>query len=168
MNLQTISSDLVNLLGKLLRDDDLLYLVGNDVMRPFEAAKKNVSLLAPNGTDQRFFPYPFNVEYKEGLRSQVHIYFPAMTFESNDIVENILIWFDIVVHKELWLIEKRLADGSVAKLIRPYEIAQNIAETIKRVESGRDLRVDLTNFDHLGVNANYQAIRIEGRLVNFA
>lgn len=168
MNLATISSDLVNLLGKLLRDNEILHLVGNDVNRPFEMAMKNVSTLAPNGSDQRFFPYPFNVEYTEGLRSQVHLYFPSMLFENNDIVENIVVWFDIVVHKELWLIEKRLADGTYAKLIRPYEIAQQIAETIKKVEQGtRDLKIDLVAFDHLGVNANYQAIRLEGKLLNW-
>jgi hypothetical protein len=168
MNLQTISSDLVTFLGKFLKDDELIYLVGNDVTRPFEMAKKSVSTLAPNGSDQRFYPYPFNVEYKEGQRSQIHLYFPSMLFQNNDIVEDIVIWFDIVVHKELWLIEKKLADGSIAKLIRPYEIAQQIAEIVKRVDIGtRDLKIDLVAFDHLGVNSNYQAIRLEGKLLNW-
>lgn len=168
MNLSTISSDLVGLLGKLLRDDELIYLVGNDIARPFEGAKKSVGELAPLGTDQRFYPYPFNVEYKEGMRSQIHVYFPSMVFVNNDVVEDSVVWFDVVVHKELWLIEKRLADGTIAKLVRPYEIVQNIAEIIKRVERDtRDLKIDLISFDHLGVNANYQAIRLEGRLVSW-
>jgi hypothetical protein len=167
-NLQTISSDLVTFLGKFLQDNDLIYLVGNDDIRPYELPKKSVGSLAPMGTDQRFFPYPFNIEYREGRRSQVHLYFPSMTFENNDIVEDIIIWFDIVVHKELWLIEKRADNGLFQKLIRPYEIARKIAEIIKRVDVGEiDLKVDLNAFDHLAVNENYQAIRIEGRLVNW-
>lgn len=168
MNLNTISSDLVSLLGKLLNEEELIYLVGNDGTRPFDMPKKSIGSLAPNGADQRFYPYPFNVEYNEGQRSQVHLYFPSMLFENNDIVEDIVIWFDVVVHKELWLIEKRQADGSIEKLIRPYEIVQKIAETIKRVDKdARDLSIDLVSFDHLGVNANYQAIRLEGRLLNW-
>lgn len=167
-NLKTISSDLVIFIGKLLQDNELIFLVGNDDIRPFEMPKKSIASLAPMGTDQRFFPYPFNVEYREGRRSQVHLYFPTMIFRENDIVEDIIIWFDIVVHKELWLIEKRADNGTFQKLIRPYEIAQNIAETIKRVDVGEiDLKVDLVSFDHLGVNENYQAIRLEGRLINW-
>jgi hypothetical protein len=168
MNLISISSDLVSLLSKLLREDELLYLVGNDVTRPFDMPKKSVSSLAPNGSDQRFYPYPFNIEYNEGQRSQVHLYFPSMLFTNNDIVEDIIVWFDVVVHKELWLVEKRMDNGSVAKLIRPYEIIQKIAESVKKVEEDtRDLKIDLVSLDHLAVNANYQAIRLEGRLINW-
>jgi hypothetical protein len=168
MNMQTISSDLVVFIGKLLSEEEIIFLVGNDHIRPFEQAKKSVGSLAPFGSDQRLYPYPFNVDYNEGMRSQIHLYFPTMDFNSNDIVEDIIIWFDIVVHKELWLIEKQNTEGRYEKLIRPYEIAQSISEIVKRVDVGdRDLKVDLVSFDHLGVNENYQAIRLEGRLVNW-
>ncbi len=167
-NLKTISSDLVIFIGKLLQDDDLIFLVGNDDIRPYELPKKSVGSLAPLGSDQRFFPYPFNVQYNEGRRSQIHLYFPRMTFTENDIVEDIIIWFDIVIHKELWLIEKRADNGTFQKLIRPYEIAQNISEIAKRFDVGEiDLKVDLVSFDHLAVNENYQAVRLEGRLINW-
>jgi lipopolysaccharide biosynthesis protein len=167
MNMDFLSSDLVEILGKLMRNDNIAKLVGNDITRPFESDRKAIGELAPFGLDQRFFPYPFNIEYKENIRSQVHIYFPTMTFESNDVVENILVWFDIVIHKDLWLIEKR-EENAYQKLIRPYEIAHYIAVEMKRIDlNRRDLMIDLVSFDHLSVNENYHAIRLEGRLMNW-
>lgn len=168
MNMKFLSSDLVEMLGKLMNNEDIVKLVGNDTHRPYESDRKPISAIAPNGTDQRFLPYPFDVEYREGIRSQIHIYYPAMTFEGNDIVENVIVWFDIVCHTDLWLIEKHLEGTRYEKLIRPYELAKGIANEMKKVTvNRRDLTIDLVSFDHLAVNENYQAIRLEGRLTNW-
>jgi hypothetical protein len=168
MNINSISSDVVEILGKLMYNNNIVKLIGNDIVRPFEQDAKPISKIAPTGIDERFLPLPFPIEYREGIRSQIHVYVPSMTFVSNDIVQNIVVWFDIVVHKDLWLIERRLENNRFKKLIRPYEVAREIANEMKRFEIGeRDLTIDLVAFDHLGVNDNYQAIRLEGNLTTW-
>lgn len=156
MKLLTLSDDLVNLMGGLLDNQALGKLLYYTVSNPLNQANINLTDLAPFGKYERILPHPFDIDYTEDVRSQLHIYFPRLEFVNNQIVENSLIFFDIVVHKSLWTIR----DEANKKKIRPYEIAKHLIHELKGY-------CDFTEMSHLSVNEQFQCLRVEAELVRW-
>jgi hypothetical protein len=159
MKLDELSSDLIEVIGICLESQNLAKLLFYTSSKPLQEAPITTSEIAPFGRRERILPYPFDLNYKADQRSQLHIYFPSLEFKNNTIVEDTLIWFDIVVHKKLWLI---LDDTRVRneKKIRPYEIAKEIANLTNDY-------CHLLTLNHLAVNEEYDALRLEARIRNF-
>lgn len=156
MKLLTLSDDLVNLMGKLLANQSLGKLVYYTVPNPLNQANLILSDLAPFGKYERILPHPFDIDYTADIRSQIHIYFPRLEFINNQIVENVLVFFDIVVHKSIWTIR----DDTNKKKIRAYEIARHIISDLKSV-------CEFTEMTHLSVNEEFQALRLEAEIIRW-
>lgn len=155
MKLDELSSDLVKLIEQCLESQTLAKLLYYAVPNPYQQPTLVTRELAPYGSKERILPYPFDVNYKADQRSQLHMYFPSVAFKNNMVVEDTLVWIDIVVHKKLWLIS-----NNGKKLIRPYVIAQEVVNAL----------IDPCFFfelNHLSVNEEYDCLRIEGRIRNW-
>jgi hypothetical protein len=156
MKLLTLSDDLVGLMGNLLDSQQLGKLIFYTVANPLSQPNINVVDLAPFGKYERILPHPFDVDYTADVRSQINVYFPRLEFINNQIVENILVFFDIVVHKSLWTIR----DENNKKKIRPYEIAKLIINELKEY-------CEFTEMTHLAVNEEFQCIRLEAEIIRW-
>lgn len=156
MKLLTLSDDLVNLMGSLLSNKELAKLVYYTHANPLSQPDFNPVDIAPFGTKERILPHPFDIDYTEDVRSQIHIYFPILEFENNQIVENCLVFFDVIVHTSIWTI----LDLNHKKKIRPYEIAKNIIYELKNVCSFEEMT-------HVAVNDEFQCIRIQGQIIRW-
>jgi hypothetical protein len=156
MKLLTLSDDLVNLMGSLLSNMELAKLVYYTNANPLHQSNFNPVDIAPFGSKERILPHPFDIEYTADVRSQIHIYFPVLEFENNQIVEDCLVFFDVVVHTSIWTI----IDLNGKKKIRPYEIARNIINELVDVCSFQEMT-------HLAVNDQFQAIRIQAQIIRW-
>lgn len=156
MKLQTLSDDLVGMMGGLLDNQALGKLLFYTVSNPLNQPNLNLVDLAPFGAFERILPHPFDIEYNADIRSQLHIYFPRLAFVNNEIVENALVFFDIVCHKSIWTFR----DDNNRKKIRPIEVARHIIYEMKDVCSF----IEMT---HLDVNTDYQCLRLEAELIRW-
>jgi hypothetical protein len=156
MKLLTMSDDLVNLMGVLLTDESLAKLIYYPHANPLNQPDFNPVLIAPFGKYERIIPHPFDINYTEDVRSQVHVYFPQLEFQNNEIVEDVTAFFDVVVHTNIWTI----LDQNGKKKIRPYEIARLIIHNLKDYCS-------FVEMSHLAVNEEFQALRIEAQIVKW-
>ena len=156
MKLQSLSKDLIGLIGNLLDNQRLAKMLFYTDAKPISQPNINPVILAPFSKSERILPYPFDIEFTEEIRSQLHIYFPRLEFINNEIVENILVFFDIVVHKSIWTI----IDIKNQKKIRPYEIARHVIFEMKDT-------CTFTEMTHLAVNQEFQALRLEAEIVRW-
>lgn len=151
MKLENMSYNLVNVIDKVLRNIKLAKYLYNNTNDPL-LTMVNPTDIAPFGSKERILPYPFDTEFKGEQRSQLHVYFPELEFKNNEHVEDTIIWFDIVVHKKLWLF---MENGK--KLIRPYEIAKEIVNELEGT-------CDFIGGSHLTVNEEFDSFRLEARI----
>jgi len=156
MKLLTLSSDLVGLIGELLDNQQLGKLLYYTQSDPLNQPNINLVDLAPFGKTERILPHPFDIDYTADVRSQLHIYFPRMEFRNNQILEDIMIFFDVVVHKSIWTVR----DEAGNKVIRPYEIARLLIHELKDI-------CQFFEMTHIAVNEEFQCIRIEGQILNW-
>jgi hypothetical protein len=156
MKLLTLSDDLVGLMGNLLDNQEFGKLLYYTVANPLNQPNINVVDLAPFGKYERILPHPFDVDYTADVRSQINVYFPRLEFINNQIVENVLVFFDIVVHKSIWTIR----DENNKKKIRPFELARLIIHELKEY-------CEFAEMTHLAVNEEFQCIRLEADIVRW-
>lgn len=117
-------------------------------------AQADLSLPANNLMLTKLYPYPFDPNAT--LEDQVHlrVYYPNGVFQNNEMVQETLIYFDIICAKSLWLVN----DGKSA--IRPYEIMKLVVDQFhdKTISTLGVLHFD--EFVHLGVNDKFDAVRL--------
>lgn len=161
MNFERLSSNIITIIGEVLRNQALCNYIGWNGDNPSD---QNIapSTIAPRGSSERLFPYPFDVTFKEDVRTQLHIYYPNLTFENNGHAGRAVILFDIVVHKDIWLVMDK-----DKKIIRPYEIAKLILDTFKdkNIEGLGELH--FVSADHTVVNESFEGFRIVATTTEF-
>lgn len=161
MNFDRLSSNIITIIGEVLKNQSLVNCIGWNGDNP-SAQNISPSEIAPKGKGERVFPYPFDVTFKEDVRTQLHIYYPNLTFESNGHVGRAIIFFDIVVHKDIWLF---MDDGK--KVIRPYEIAKLILDSFKDKNVEGLGEIHFVSADHTVVNEQFEGFRIAATTTEF-
>lgn len=162
MNYERLSSNIICIIDEVLKNQILVnYLatIGND---PSTSSPIPKATIAPMGANERVFPYPFDISYKEDIRSQLHIYYPKMTFENNGNAGMAYICFDIVVHKNIWLLKDK---GK--KIIRPYQIATLILESLKGKQIEGVGKIHFLEADHTVINEKFEGIRLVATVTEF-
>lgn len=165
MNFELLSKNLVSMIGTCLRDEELAKLLYYNTNNPLSKPPVDVQLIAPSGKEERIIPYPFDVKFVGDERSQLHVYYPSVELSNNSVVEHALVFFDIVVHKRLWL----YAEGS-EMLVRPYKIASRISRLFDgSVPTTRDRvgKLQFSNISQVVINEEYHALRLEALLINY-
>lgn len=157
-----LSPNLVQIIGECLQNQDLaklLYYGGQD---PLTQLDFDTSIIAPFSEDERLFPYPFDIGYKEEERSQLHIYYPDLQLKNNSHVEHTVVWFDIIVHKKLWLFKQ-----GTDKLVRPYEIASKLANHFDGRSIGTVGQLNFMGMAHVTVNEEFNGLRLEAVMTTY-
>lgn len=161
MNFGRLSSNIIAVIDEVLRNQTLVNYLGWNGDNPSAQTISPVSI-APRGVSERIFPYPFDTTFKDDVRTQLHIYYPNLAFENNGHAGVALILFDIVVHKDIWLL---IDEGK--KVIRPYEIARLILDAFKdkNVEGLGELH--FVKADHTVVNEQFEGFRLVATTTEF-
>ncbi|OME53982.1 hypothetical protein BSK59_15485 [Paenibacillus odorifer] len=161
MNFGRLSSNIIAVIEEVLRSQTLVNYLGWNRDNPSVQVINPISI-APRGESERIFPYPFDTTFKDDVRTQLHIYYPNLAFENNGHAGVAVILFDIVVHKDIWL----LTDNE-KKVIRPYEIARLILDAFKdkNVEGLGELH--FVKADHTVVNEQFEGFRLVATTTEF-
>lgn len=161
MNFNRLSSNIITIIGEVLKNQDLVNCIGWSGDDPSNQAI-NPSDIAPRGKGERIFPYPFDVSFKDDIRTQLHVYYPNLSFENNGHAGRAVILFDIVVHKDIWLMMDR---GE--KVIRPYEIARLILDAFKDKNVEGLGEIHFVSADHTVVNEQFEGFRLVATSTEF-
>lgn len=159
--LKYASRNLVLLIDECLKNQNLSKLIVYNDNNPLNKPQVDISTIAPHGSNERYFAYPFDINFKDEKRTQIHIYYPNIKFKNNQNVADNNIYFDIVVHKKIWLYAQ-----SNEKLVRPYQIASLIMDTFDKSTD----TLGVVNFHHVAhvvVNEEFDAIRLVASTKNW-
>ena len=161
VRLEKFSSNIINIIEKLLDNQEICNLVGQNGNIPV----KNPVLskdIAPSGIKERIYPYPFDIDFTDDVRSQIHVYYPSFSFENNGHATEIIVIFDIVVHKKIWL----MTDNK-KKVIRAYEIVRNIVSSMNGKNIDGIGKIHFIEGSHTIINSEFEGVRLVAKLVEF-
>lgn len=145
-------------MSELSKNDGLAKLLVNNVSNPFSSDLPqidNSKLINPKSNLCRIYPYPFDPEAQVEDASFIRVYYNNGEFNENEIISETLIHIDIIVAKNLWLIN----DGQ-RSMIRPYEIVSRVTDMVGKRSLNTTIKLDFNGWRHLAVNTKFDAIRL--------
>lgn len=161
VRLEKMSSNIIDIIDKVLKNQELCNLLGYDGNLPLKEpilAKD----IAPMSKNQRVFAYPFDINYTDDVRSQLHIYYPNFEFTSNGHAVQMIVIFDVVVHKKIWL----MLDNQ-KKVIRAYEIIKQIVSSMNGVNIGDLGKIHFMEGNHTIINSEFEGVRLVAQFTEF-
>jgi hypothetical protein len=162
MNFDRLSSNIIVIIGEVLKNQTLVNYIGANGDNPTTDYVISPATIAPKGVNERIFPFPFDIAFKDDVRSQLHIYYPNLTFENNGKAGRAIILFDIVVHKGIWLLKD---EGK--NVIRPYQIAKLILDTFKDKNIVGLGQIYFVKADHTVINEQFEGFRLVATTTEF-
>lgn len=160
MKINVMSKNIVNIMESLSNNGSIVRLLLIDKPNPYEAEMpagftNNTQIVNQNSEFCRISPTPFNPNAEEEDKTFIRVYYNQGEFDSELVSESSL-HIDIIVAKSLWLIKG--IDGKES--IRPYDIIDNVMDTIGRRAGNPLISVNFTGYQHLAVNTKFDAIRL--------
>lgn len=153
-----MSKNIVNIMFTLARNEMLGRLLLHDVSNPYDLSLPKPipeSLMKPDSSVGKIFPYPFDPEATELDGSFIRVYYNDGDFDGSEAIAESHLHIDIIVSKTLWLIN----DGEQS-LIRPYDIAGRVVDLVGRGSIGKNVKLHFKGYQHLYINAKYDCIRL--------
>lgn len=158
MKLESMSKNIVKIMGELIKNDGLNMLLVNNVSNPFDPTLPEINpkkLIVPNNPFSKIYPYPFDPDATTTDASFIRVYYNDGAFNANEVIAEAQLHIDVIVAKSLWLID----DGTDA-LIRPYEIAGRVITMLGATSVGSKIKLKFDGYQHLYVNPKFDAIRL--------
>lgn len=161
MDFERLSTNIIEIIDEVLSNQVLVNYIGHDSNNP-SAQNINPKDIAPNGINERIFPYPFDTSYTPDVRSQLHVYYPNFLLVNNGNANQVALIFDIVVHKHIWL----LVDDK-KRLLRPYQIAKHIYDTFNEKRIDGIGKIHFKEGLHTIVNGKFEGLRLVATFTEF-
>lgn len=158
MKLETMSKNIVGIMMTLAKNEMLGRLLIHDSNNPYDLklSKPDVSsLIKPDSSTAKIFPYPFDPEATTHDGSFIRVYYNDGEFNSNETIAESQLHIDIIVSKNLWLI-----NNGEESLIRPYDIAGRVVDLVGRRSINSTVKINFTGYQHLYVNRKFDCIRL--------
>jgi hypothetical protein len=158
MKLETMSKNVVNVMFTLAKNEMLGRLLVHDVSNPYDLSlpkPEMMSLIKPDSSISKIFPYPFDPEATTLDGSFIRVYYNDGEFNDNEVIAESQLHIDIICSKNLWLI-----DNGTDSLIRPYDIAGRVIDLVGRRSIGSTVKLKFKGYQHLYINTKYDAIRL--------
>lgn len=158
VKLELMSKSIVSTMNELAKNEGLARLLVNNVSNPFDNSHPTIDkskLIIPNSGESKIYPYPFDPQATVNDGSFIRVYYNNGELDTNEAIAESQIHIDIIVAKNLWLIN----DGENS-LIRPYEILGRVIDMVGKNGLNENLRLDIKGWQHLSVNTKFDAIRL--------
>ena len=155
---QNLSRNLTLILNEIIQNQNVCKLLYHNESDPYsqtdiDDTKSLIKTL--------IFPYPFDLSAENEVRSELRVYYPNGILQGNQNIGNLKIHFDVVVHKQLWMIS-----GEDYSAIRPYEIMHNLVQQLNGNLIGMVGRIRFDQgFVHLSANEQFDVIRLIASVV---
>lgn len=164
-----LSKSIIAVMNALGKNDDILTIINHDIAKPFTRELTDVERRKstnPISTGAKILPYPFTPETQIKEGSTIRAFFPSGNFEhdkAQSVWLNADLVVDIIVSKTLWL----MSDEEGRDVVRPYRLMSEVTHelTDRNMDKESELyktigAIGLSNFEHLSVNADWEAIRL--------
>lgn len=158
MRLESLSKNVVRVIQALGKNTGLAQLLLYDVYDPFDKTLPPITdadlqnLINPKHEKCRIKPYPFDPDATVSNCSFIRIYYSEGEFNSNEVIAETTLHIDIIVAKDLWLIQ--------GGKIRPYEIMARVIDLVGKRGVGNTIKLKIDGFQHLAVSTQFDAIRL--------
>lgn len=151
MKFKDLSENAITVIEKMLENEELVKLVAYDDATPYDNAN------VVNKSDlvlTKFFPTPVDYQVTTETHSEVRVFFPQGEVKNKKIMGNIVV-FQILVHKDLWLMKEGLN-----KKIRPYEIMGEIVEVFENKSHAKVGVLHFTDYKFIRVNKDFSGYEL--------
>jgi len=154
------SQNIVAIMNELINDQELIKLLYYNEDNPYD--KPDLSLPATNLIRNKIFPFPFNPRIQTEASCQLRVFYASGYFTNDETYSPSRLIFEIVVHKDLWLIN----DGTKS-LIRPYEILNRLQIIFHKRSIGTLGRLRFRPWSFGFGNEHFDLIRFEAESETF-
>jgi hypothetical protein len=156
IKLELLSKNLIIIINKALENQNIIKMVDSNSLNPFLEADVNF----PKTLFMfKVFPYPFENAITDE-RTELRIYLSETGLNSG-VIEDTDIFFDIITHKNLYLIK----DSNNNTLIRTMRIAQEIINIFDDKSIETVGRLKFNRIINLPVDDNFQATRMIASMI---
>ncbi|MDE1406972.1 hypothetical protein [Bacillus licheniformis] len=158
MKLETMSKNVVNIMVTLARNEMLGRLLMHDIDNPYDLSlpkPEMADLIKPDSSKAKIFPYPFDPEATKNDGSFIRVYYNQGEFNANETIAECDLHIDIIVSKQLWLI-----NNGEESIVRPYDIAGRVVDLVGRNSINSLVKLKFEGYQHLYINTHFDAIRL--------
>lgn len=148
--LRYLSSNIVDIIEELAKNQRLKKLLNYNDKTPISNETVTSNLLL-----DKIFPYPFDINHKDSQLSNLMVYFDEVALDGK-AVEKMALYIDVIVHKELYLIN----DENGKPILRPYEIVREVVDTLEDRTIKTVGTINVVDVAHQTVNDQFEAHQI--------
>lgn len=106
-------------------------------------------------------PYPFDDSSTTKEGSELRIFIHSGKMNTDGVVRDSLVIFDIIVAKSLWLVSDNGPE------LRPYNVMDCITEQLEDVSIPGVGKLDFVEYAHLMINEKFSGIRLFAEMTEF-
>ena len=156
MKLESMSSNIVNIMLELIKNEGLCRLLVSNDSTPFVTPVSDRTILInPTSDKAKIFPYPFDIDATTADICEIRVYYNTGKFNENETIAESQLLIDVICARSLWLI----SDNN-RSLIRPYEIIGRIIDMLGRNSLNTTVKLNFESYQHLYINTKYDALRL--------
>ncbi len=156
LRLNVLSKNLLVALDKISKDEKLIKLLGNNSKNPLENNTECKDILLEN-----LFIEPFNMEVPQEQKTELRIFFPEGTFESSNTLSTSVIYFQIIIHKNL---SRIIIDNE--KTLREFEIMDTIINLFSKEVIKGIGNINFQGYQYAFIDKDYHMYTLMGEVFN--
>lgn len=149
-----LSDNLIIIITEIIKNDKLCKLIDDNSPAPLDNNNYVGNLLG-----SKIFPYSFNPDITLEKCTQLRVYYPYGDIK-NRVIENTTIYFDIIIHKDLYLIN---IDDKM--YIRDLLIMTELINTFNNISLSTVGKLVFSNFSNLAVNNEFNCLRLYTKMM---
>lgn len=151
MKFDLLSRNSIVILEELISDQTLAKLISVNNSKPLDSAdiQKTGSLVMNN-----VFPTPYNSVVPQQQKTELRAFFPNGVLQNTEVL-NTDIHFQIITHRDLWLIQTKDKNGKYQKRIRPYDIMDRIVSLYEDKSIGTLGKLKFEGYTYHHIDKDY-------------
>ena len=150
---KNMSENIISILYEILDNDDLLKYVYYKSSRPLE--QDDLSQEEKNGLINNYIhSTPYTPQVLTEQKNQLRVFYPNGELENRIVLETDVV-FQIIVHRDLWLIGEYTDNDEYKKKLRPYQIMDEIIKTFQDKTVDKLGVMHFVNFVYRYLNEEY-------------
>lgn len=161
MKFDLLSRNAIILLEEVISDQTIAKLISNNSNRPLD-----INDIANTGglINNYVFPTPYNNVVPQIQKTELRIFFPNGVLQNKEVL-NTNIHFQVLMHRDLWLIMTKNKDGKYDKKIRPYDIMHRIVEIYEDRSIGTLGKVKFVGYTYKHIDKDYGLYTLVGEMM---
>lgn len=161
MKFDLLSRNAIVLLEQIISDQTLAKLIKNNTSKPLDAIDiENTAILI----NDFIFPTPYNSDVPQVQKTELRVFFPNGVLQNKEVL-NTDVCFQILMHRDLWLIQAKDDRNKYQKRIRPYEIMHRLVEIYENKSIGTLGKIKFVGYTYKHIDKDYGMYTLVGQMM---